>query len=791
MENSAWSYEDIEFLAKEMEDKSRGEIIDAMKEDQYFAPQYDEADGDEECLAEIDKEVLEVSDRIFNEVIELGVEDVAKRLNDGFENDADYGLRMKASEAFLAEKWRDEQWSKKQLDDWCWEDSTVPFDEIDFIVEPSRELIQMDRQLSPALDKLFPKVWSYRERLDLLEDLERVHLANAENEEGFAYAIDEETGSLVIDLNDGRGRHELSPDDLPKMIEMNLGVLYDECAFHKRERLDDDSDHRMIDLFERAERDLESLNESEKEITSQSTAPIQTQYRFEPKPKAGLRLLDVKKDFNNLLPDGAEKFTEDELVKLKEYIIDLSDDEFWLDEKSEKVFRVWSSDVIDFDLSEDKKYLNDSGAADILEEAVARTEMDAQFCRDEEQPEGLKRAEKWKAFFEEKLGALRELSGESVRLSVPAKIQVPFLPTRKHHRVRFMDESVEIPVEIQCPKESEFPVAIRVTDYNPVADVEPEDYEERAKHDRSLTWNDKAALHIREFPEEELRAFKGELYKPVHKFINAGLRSSSYASDLGKVRDNISTVCGWHSEGHYSSDKEFNKDKSVVYEAGRKKSLNEIAEIARNEAAKRLFFDGKIWERVGEPYFQISSPFPNAVFSIQYVDKNYSVLFEETNRYFSVLHEKEAKAAFEAITGKRVPLGNYNVEVLLPEMVRVRDRVDLEAEKVKAAEKTLEVIAKKAEPEAAPSSALEDFEKEMEALMAGTNKNPFLAARRILANWKDERKDELNESFRELGLDDGKKFVAYFEGKFGPDKSPRRLEKTEKERKNSDPEMGR
>ena len=119
------------------------------------------------------------------------------------------------------------------------------------------------------------------------------------------------------------------------------------------------------------------------------------------------------------------------------------------------------------------------------------------------------------------------------------------------------------------------------------------------------------------------------------------------------------------------------------------------------------------------------------------------------------------------------------------------DFIDVEAEKVKEAEKTLEVIAKKAAPETAPTSALEDFEKEMEALMAGTNKNPFLAARRILANWKDERKDELNESFRELGLDDGKKFVAYFEDKFGPDKAPRRLEKTEKERKNSDPEMGR
>ena len=37
----------------------------------------------------------------------------------------------------------------------------------------------------------------------------------------------------------------------------------------------------------------------------------------------------------------------------------------------------------------------------------------------------------------------------------------------------------------------------------------------------------------------------------------------------------------------------------------------------------------------------------------------------------------------------------------------------------------------------------------------------------------------------------GKKFVAYFEGKFSPDNAPRRLEKAAKERKNSEPEMGR
>lgn len=523
MENSAWSDEDIEFLAKEMEDESRGEIIDAMKEDQYFAPQYDEADGDEEYLAEIDKEVLEVSDRIFNEVIELGVEWVARRLLDGQETEPTYELELMESEAYLAKKWKEEGWSKKDMDDWCFDDSTRALDEIGF-VESSKELSAMNRQLAPALDKLFPKVWSYRDRLDMLDDLERVHRANAENEEGFAYAIDEETGSLVIDLNDGRGRHKLSPDDLPKMIEMNLDVLYDESAFHKRERLDDDSDQWMIDLFERAERNLKSLNEK-----MERTAKSSAKSLAETASLSGLRPLDIEKDFNSLLPAGMKKLGSEELKYLAEYS-SLSQDEFYYDRKTGKTLRLWSSDTYDFDPEKDRGSLHDSGAEDILETAIEEAKGDIKFCLEDGTPEGLKRAEKWKAFFEEKLGALRESS---------------------------------------------------------------------------------------------------------------------------------------------------------------------------------------------------------------------------------------------------------------------RDFIDVETEKVRAAEKTLEFLAKKAEPETAPASALEDFEKEMEALMAGTVKNPFLAARRILANWKDERKDELNESFRELGLDDGKKFVAYFEDKFGPDKAPRRLEKTEKERKNSDHEMGR
>lgn len=513
MENSAWSDEDIEFLAEEMEDKSRGEIIDVMKEDQYFAPQYVAAEGDKEYLAEIGKEVLEVSDRIFDRVIERGVEWVARRLLDGQETEPTYELELMESEAYLAKKWKEEGWSKKDMDDWCFDDSTRALDEIGF-VEPSKELSAMNRQLAPALDKLFPKVWNLRDRLDMLDDLERVPRCNAENEEGFAYAVDEETGSLVIDLNDGRGRHELSPDDLPKMIEMNIEDLSNDYAFHKKEGLDYETDQQGIDLFEQAQRDLESLNE--KSLAESASL-------------SGLRPLDIEKDFNSLLPVGMKKLGSEELKYLAEYS-SLSQDELYYDRKAGKAFRLWSSDTYDFDSEEDRDSLHDSGAEDILETAIEEAKGDIKFCLDDGTPEGLKRAEKWKAFFEEKLVALRELS---------------------------------------------------------------------------------------------------------------------------------------------------------------------------------------------------------------------------------------------------------------------KDFIDVEAEKVKEAEKTLEVIAKKASPEAAPTTALEDFEKEMEALMAGPNKNPFLAARRILSNWKDERKDELNESFRELGLDDGKKFVAYFEGKFGPDKAPRRLEKAAKERKNSNYEIGR
>ncbi len=523
MENSAWSDEDVEILAKEMEDKSRGEIIDAMKEDQYFAPQYDEAEGDKEYLAEIDKEVLEVSDRIFDRVIELGVEWVARRLLDGQETEPTYELELMESEAYLAKKWKEEDWSKKDMDDWCFDDSTRALDEIGF-VEPSKELSAMNRQLAPALDKLFPKVWNLRDRLDMLDDLERVHRCNAENEEGFAYAVDEETGSLVIDLNDGRGRHELSPDDLPKMIEMNIEDLSNDYAFHKKEGLDYETDQQGIDLFEQAQRDLESLNERVEKAAKQAAASL-----AETAALSGLRPLDIEKDFNSLLPAGMKKLGSEELKYLAEYS-SLSQDELYYDRKARKAFRLWSSDTYDFDPEKDRGSLHDSGAEDILETAIEEAKGDIKFCLEDGTPEGLKRAGKWKAFFEEKLSALRE---------------------------------------------------------------------------------------------------------------------------------------------------------------------------------------------------------------------------------------------------------------------RSKDFIDVEAEKVRAAEKTLEFLAKKAEPETAPSSALEDFEKEMEALMAGTNKNPFLAARRILANWKDERKDELNESFRELGLDDGKKFVAYFEGKFSPDKAPRRLEKAAKERINSDHEMGR
>lgn len=161
-----------------------------------------------------------------------------------------------------------------------------------------------------------------------------------------------------------------------------------------------------------------------------------------------------------------------------------------------------------------------------------------------------------------------------------------FLPTKRHKKIRKRQIKDSIPVSIAELTADVFPVAFIVHDMKSVQEsmTSYEDYR-----------SDKCDFRMF---SEEIRTYKGKLYKPVH--ITHGAAISTVFEDKSYVIHNLE----WMARRDWSVDdgNEFSEN-SVIKNENKK----EVRQMLRNAAKHYIYFDGKFWSVCGEPRYNITT----------------------------------------------------------------------------------------------------------------------------------------------------------------------------------------
>lgn len=234
-----------------------------------------------------------------------------------------------------------------------------------------------------------------------------------------------------------------------------------------------------------------------------------------------------------------------------------------------------------------------------------------------------------------------------------------FLPTKRHKKIRKRQIKDTISVSVTELTADVFPVVFIVHDMRSVQEgmASYEDYR-----------SDKCDFCMF---SEEIRTYKGKLYKPVR--ITHGAAISTVFEDESYVIHNLE----WMARRDWSVDdgNEFSED-SVV----RNENKKEVRQMLRNAAKHYIYFDGKFWSVCGEPRYNITTfglghNHGGTGFFIEY---GYNPNISYKN-YFSALQRDEAIAYGKSVALARGDtesvdrIGIYNmIEVIMPELVKVK-----------------------------------------------------------------------------------------------------------------------
>lgn len=234
-----------------------------------------------------------------------------------------------------------------------------------------------------------------------------------------------------------------------------------------------------------------------------------------------------------------------------------------------------------------------------------------------------------------------------------------FLPTKRHRNIRERQIEDVISVSVTELTADVFPIAFIVHDMKSVQKgmTSYEDYR-----------SDKCDFRMF---SEEIRTYKGKLYKPVR--ITHGAAISTVFEDESYVIHNLE----WMARRDWRVDDgdEFSED-SVIKNENKK----EKRQMLRNAAKHYIYFDGKFWSVCGEPRYNITTfglghNHGGTGFFIEY---GYNPNISYKN-YFSALQRDEAIAYGKSVALARGDtesvdrIGIYNmIEVIMPELVKVK-----------------------------------------------------------------------------------------------------------------------
>ena len=162
---------------------------------------------------------------------------------------------------------------------------------------------------------------------------------------------------------------------------------------------------------------------------------------------------------------------------------------------------------------------------------------------------------------------------ETVKLSVPTLVNVPFLPTKRSRNERHTEIEMNVPAEIKIVEEKDFPLAFRVTDYKDFAEGLTKKEYDSLSHDEEKKAGD---FGLR---TEEIRLFGGRLYSPVHVNLYGRLNSTLYETNPDFIQEELRFRNYYNDVGTYSN--EFDKDKSVINEEKKAAAFKEKGHVRR------------------------------------------------------------------------------------------------------------------------------------------------------------------------------------------------------------------
>lgn len=243
---------------------------------------------------------------------------------------------------------------------------------------------------------------------------------------------------------------------------------------------------------------------------------------------------------------------------------------------------------------------------------------------------------------------------------------ISYLPTKRHRNAKVWFRSALVDVEITEVKIEEFPVAFIVHDYHTV-------YEGAKKHDFKGNGEFKIL-------SDEIRMHEGKLYKALR--FSHGTAVSTLFESPDCIKNHF--YC-------YPRDDEQPKDFSEASIIKRNTKDEMIADLERRVNECYIVCDGKVWERCEEPYytyntFGLGNNHGGTGFFIQYGSSDFvnSTTFNALDRDKTIEH-----TVFVALNRgdtndvNRIKNTDMNIEVLIPEAVKIRSREEYDAEVAK------------------------------------------------------------------------------------------------------------
>jgi len=411
--------------------------------------------------------------------------------------------------------------------------------------------------------------------------------------------------------------------------------------------------------------------------------------------------------------------------------------------------------------------------------------------------------------------------------TVNMNVDVPFYPSERHKKLRHLFQKEDFTVKLPDLDEKEFPVAARVKEMESLVpdlgmtQTEFENFEKsKPSWNNSDVYNFVKSKEKNDYYTKDIRYYNGDFYaaKRVEFYPHVFLTEVHHNADT-VAHDIISYTMNNFIE-HNNDNSEYDETKAIIDKDGYKENCDKIVERINSISNRYLMFNGQLWEKCGEPSYEIKTSgwfhFGNgndyAFMDIEYLSdedieasslesykKNPNSISSDS---FSALHKKEAFENYKDVDAFWNKDSKYdrnynidcNIEVLMPEVFKFKDKIDLEKmhqNSLSVKEVLKDIESFKAPEFDKPEEAYKFFTELVTTYYKGQhgNKDIRIAANNVLKTLSENNSNLVCKYFADKGINTAPQFDRYWKelenGILNKDKGISR------EKKSEEPEIGR